>query len=51
MIQMAMGGWVARAISEISRLGIPDRVKQDGPMTAAELAADGVTLRPKLFSV
>jgi len=41
VMQMAMGGWVARAISEISKLNIPDTLQLNGPMTAAQLAADG----------
>lgn len=42
VIQMAMGGWVARIISDISRLNIPDRLKAAGPMNAAELVSAGV---------
>src|SRR6266850_2118485 len=42
MMQMAMGGWVARAISDISRLQIPDMLKKAGSMSAAELVARGV---------
>ena len=42
VMQMAMGGWVARAISEISKLNIPDTLQVNGPMTAAELAAGGL---------
>ena len=42
VMQMAMGGWVARAISEISKLHIPDLVQANGPMTAAQLAATGL---------
>ena len=38
-MQMAMGGWVARAISEICKLNIPDTLQVNGPMTAAQLAA------------
>ena len=38
VMQMAMGGWVARAISEISKLNIPDALQAHGPMTAAQLA-------------
>ena len=38
VMQMAMGGWVARAISEISKLNIPDMLQVNGPMTAAQLA-------------
>src|SRR5919108_6115599 len=42
IMQMAMGGWVARAISDISRLNIPDMLKKAGSMSAAELVAGGV---------
>jgi len=39
VMQMVMGGWVARAISELCRLNIPDLVQDHGPMTAAQLNA------------
>ena len=42
VIQMAMGGWVARIISDLSRLNIPDKLKAAGPMSAAELVSAGV---------
>jgi hypothetical protein len=42
VMQMAMGGWVARIISDISRLNIPDMLKTAGPMSAAELVSGGV---------
>ena len=42
IMQMVMGGWIARAISEVSRLDIPDTLKQRGPRSAAELVAGGV---------
>ncbi len=42
VMQMAMGGWVARLISDVSRLNIPDILKNEGAMSAAELAARGV---------
>ena len=41
VMQMAMGGWVARAISEICKLNIADTLQGNGPMTAAQLA-DGL---------
>ena len=28
IMQMVMGGWVARAISDVSRLNIPDALKE-----------------------
>jgi hypothetical protein len=40
--QMVMGGWIARAISDISRLNIPDIIKKNGAMSAAELVATGI---------
>ena len=42
IMQMVMGSWVARAISEISRMDIPDALKRGGPQTAGELIAGGV---------
>jgi O-methyltransferase domain len=42
VMQMAMGGWIARAISEISKLNIPDTLQANGPMTAAQLAGGGL---------
>jgi O-methyltransferase domain/Dimerisation domain len=42
VLQMVMGGWVARAISDVSRLNVPDALKQRGPLTAAELVAHGI---------
>ena len=42
IMQMVMGGWVARAISDVSRLNIPDALKEHGPMSAAELAGGGI---------
>ena len=40
-MQMVMGGWIARTISEVSRLDVPDAL-QRGPMSAAALVAGGV---------
>jgi hypothetical protein len=42
IMQMVMGGWIARAVSDLSRLNIPDVLKKRGPMTAAELVAGGI---------
>src|SRR5258706_7555216 len=42
LMQMVMGGWIAGAISEISKLNIPDTLQMNGPMTAAQLTARGV---------
>jgi hypothetical protein len=42
IMQMAMGGWVARTMAEIIRLEIPDALKKSGPMTAAALVEEGI---------
>ena len=42
IMQMVMGGWIARVISEVSRLDIPDALKQRGPQSAAELISSGI---------
>ena len=42
VMQMAMGGWVASAISAISKLNIPDTLQAHGPMTAAQLTGGGL---------
>ena len=41
VMQMVMGSWIARLISEVSRLDIPDKLKAKGPQTPAELIAGG----------
>jgi O-methyltransferase domain len=41
-MQMVTSGYVARALSEISRMGVPDVLHRAGPMSAAALVADGV---------
>jgi len=42
VMQMVTGGYVARVLSEISRLGIPDILQKAGPLSAAALVSDGV---------
>jgi O-methyltransferase len=42
VMQMVTSGYVARALSEISRMGVPDILHRAGPMSAAALVADGV---------
>jgi predicted O-methyltransferase YrrM len=37
MFQMISGAWVTKVVSEATRLGIPDLVKQHGPLRALEL--------------
>src|SRR5262249_37139950 len=44
IMQMAMGGWVSRTMSEIVRLNIPDALKRNGPMTATALVAKGLNV-------
>lgn len=42
VMQMVNGGYVARALCEVSLLGVPDILHRAGPMTASALVADGV---------
>ena len=42
VMQMAMGGWVARAISEILKLHVPDTLRANGLMTARQLVERGL---------
>jgi len=42
VMQMVTSGYVARALSEISRMGVPDVLHRAGPMSAAALVANGV---------
>lgn len=44
VMQMALGGWVARAISEICKLNVPDALAANGPQTAAQLVASGIAV-------
>jgi O-methyltransferase domain/Dimerisation domain len=47
VMQMAMGAWVTKVISEATRMGIPDLVKQHGSLGAAEMvAAHGIVAAP-----
>jgi hypothetical protein len=47
IMQMVMGAWVTKVISEVTRLGVPDLVKQHGSMHAAEMVtAGGVQAAP-----
>ncbi len=41
IMQMVMGAWVTKVVSETTRLGVPDAVKKHGPMGAAELVSAG----------
>jgi len=48
VIQMVMGAWVSKVISDVTRLNVPDVVKQHGSMSAAEMIArHGVEARPE----
>ena len=42
VMQMVIGGWIARTISEVSRLDVPDALQRGGLMTAEALVASGV---------
>ena len=42
VMQMVTGGYVARALAEVSLLGVPDILHKSGPMSAAALVAGGV---------
>src|ERR1051326_5392122 len=46
VMQMAMGGWISRAISDVTRLDIPEVLKKNGAMTAAALVKKGVKANP-----
>ena len=37
VIQMVMGAWVSKALSEVTRLDVPDLLKEHGPQTALQL--------------
>lgn len=37
VMQMVIGGWVAKTISEVTCLDIPDHLKKHGPLTARQL--------------
>jgi hypothetical protein len=41
IMQMVMGAWVTKVISEVTRLAVPDLVKQRGSMSAAEMVSIG----------
>src|SRR5918998_2353612 len=50
VMQMVVGAWVSQAISAITRLDIPDLLKEHGPKTALELTdALGVRAKPELL--
>ncbi len=41
IMQMVMGAWVTKVISEVTRLGVPDLLKQHGSMHAADMVTAG----------
>lgn len=46
IMQMVMGAWVTKVISEMTRLGVPDLLKQHGAMHAAEMITAGIHATP-----
>ena len=41
IMQMVMGAWVTKVISEVTRLGVPDLLKRHGSMRAGEMVTVG----------
>ena len=47
VMQMALGAWVSKVICDVSRLNVPDVLKQHGALTAAELVSKhGIDAQP-----
>lgn len=47
VMQMAMAAWTSQTIAAVTRLGVPDRLQQHGPLTARELTGPhGVEAEP-----
>jgi len=47
VMQMVMGAWVTKVISEATRMGVPDVVQKHGPMRASEMVdIGGVSAAP-----
>src|SRR5260370_31744413 len=47
VMQMLMGGWVSKIVSDLTQLNVPDLLKRHGAMSAAELVAGhGIDARP-----
>ena len=47
VMQMVMGAWVSKTISDVTRLDVPDLLGRHGPLTSVELTRDhGVDARP-----
>ncbi len=52
VMQMVIGAWISQAISAITRLDIPDLLKEHGPRTALELTdALAVRAKPELLTM
>ena len=50
VMQMVMGAWVSQAISTLTRLDIPDHLKEHGPQSAQELTQNlGVDAKPEFL--
>lgn len=41
-MQMVIGGWVSKTISDVTQLDVPDLLKEHGPLTARELVDRGL---------
>jgi SAM-dependent methyltransferase len=47
VVQMALGAWVSKVISDVSRFNVPDVIKQHGALTAADLVSKhGIDAQP-----
>jgi SAM-dependent methyltransferase len=47
VLQMVLGAWVSKVISDISRFNVPDVIKQHGALTAADLVLKhGIDAQP-----
>jgi hypothetical protein len=42
IMQMLTGSWLPKVLSEVTRLGVPDALKEYGPLTAGELTQRGI---------
>jgi hypothetical protein len=46
-MQILLGAWASKVVSDVARLNIPDVLKQQGPLSAAELVSrHGIGARP-----
>src|SRR5438128_2713246 len=46
VMQMVFGAWVTKVISEATRMGVPDVVREHGPLRAAEMVDKGIVAAP-----